>query len=172
MARRYDTQWHNFQHLTILELQKKNLRQIYECPCTQNTVSSFSLLLKELDFLWTHNYVTTCLEKWIFFPEDCFFFVFFFLWLSLKVALQILGWTFYKNTEKSSLYSQSLLISFHKTKVVETHPTTREIRDWLRPRLTPTENTVYFYMSSSLIYTLEILRRSFKHGIRWTHYGK
>ena len=29
--------------------------------------------------------------------------------LSLKVALQILGWKIYKNTKKLSLYSQSLL---------------------------------------------------------------
>ena len=35
-------------------------------------------------------------------------------------------------TEKSSLYSQSLLVFIHKTPVVETHPTTREIRDLLR----------------------------------------
>ena len=32
----------------------------------------------------------------------------------LKVALQILGRTFYKNTKKSSLYSKSLLILIHK----------------------------------------------------------
>ena len=30
----------------------------------------------------------------------------------LKVVHQILGRKFYKNTEKSSLYSQSILISF------------------------------------------------------------
>ena len=70
----------------------------------------------------------------------------------LKVTLQILGRKFYKNTEKSSLYSQSLLIFVHKTAVVETHPTTKEIRDLLRSRSTPTGNTVYFYTSSSLIY--------------------
>ena len=33
--------------------------------------------------------------------------------LTLKVALQILGWKFYKNTKKSSLYSQILLIFIH-----------------------------------------------------------
>ena len=66
---------------------------------------------------------------------------------SLKVALQILGRKFYKNTKKSSLYSQSLLIFIHKTPVVENHPTTREIRALLRPRSTPTGITVYFYMS-------------------------
>ena len=67
-------------------------------------------------------------------------------WLlaDLKVALQILGQKCYKNTEKSSLYSQSLLISIHKTQVVESHQITREIRDLLRPRSTPTGNTVYF----------------------------
>ena len=35
----------------------------------------------------------------------------------LKMALQILGRKFYKNTEKSYLYSQSLLIFMHKTPV-------------------------------------------------------
>ena len=34
---------------------------------------------------------------------------------TLKVAPQILGRTFYKNTKISSLYSQSLLIFVHKT---------------------------------------------------------
>ena len=33
----------------------------------------------------------------------------------LKVAFQVLGRKFYKNTKKSSLYSQSLLIFIHKT---------------------------------------------------------
>ena len=65
----------------------------------------------------------------------------------LKMALQILGRQVYRNTEKSSLYSQSLLIFIHKTPVVKSHPTTREIRDLLLPRSTPTGNTVYFYMS-------------------------
>ena len=37
----------------------------------------------------------------------------------LKLALQILGQKFYKNTEKSSTYSQSLLIFIHKTPVVK-----------------------------------------------------
>ena len=46
----------------------------------------------------------------------------------LKVALQILGRKFYKNTKKSSLYSQSLLIFIHRTPVVERHPITREIK--------------------------------------------
>ena len=56
----------------------------------------------------------------------------------LKVAFQI-------------LYSQGLLIFIHKTPVVENHPTTREIRELLRPRSTM---TVHFYMNSSLIYKL------------------
>ena len=36
---------------------------------------------------------------------------------ALQVALQILGRKFYKNTKKSSLYSQSLLIFIRKTQV-------------------------------------------------------
>ena len=64
-----------------------------------------------------------------------------FFYLPLKVALQILGRNFYKNTKKSSLYSQSLLIFIHKTPVVENHSTTKKIRDLLRPRSTPTGNT-------------------------------
>ena len=83
-----------------------------------------------------------------------------------------LGMKFYKNTEKSSLYSQSLLIFIHKTPVVESHPTTREIRDLLWARSTPMGNTVYFYMSTLLIYILKIHRRSFKHSIRCRHNGK
>ena len=75
----------------------------------------------------------------------------------------------YKNTEKSSLYSQSLLMFIHKTPVVESPPTPREIRDLLRPRLTPKGNTVYFYMSISLIYILKTHWQSFKHSIRWRH---
>ena len=62
----------------------------------------------------------------------------------LKVVLQILGRKVYKNPEKSSLYSQSLLIFINKTPVVESPPTAREIRDLLRPRSTPKGNTVYF----------------------------
>ena len=64
---------------------------------------------------------------------------------SLKVALQILGRKFYKNTKKSSLYSQSLLIFIHKILVVEKHPTKWEIRDLLLPRSTPTGIMVYFF---------------------------
>ena len=73
----------------------------------------------------------------------------------LKVILQILGRKSYKNTKKSPLYSQSLLIFIYKTPVVENHPITKEIKELLRPRLTPTGITVYFYTSSSLFYLLE-----------------
>ena len=69
-----------------------------------------------------------------------------------------LGTKVYKNTEKSSLYSQSLLIFIYKTPVVKSHPTTREIRDLLLPRSIPTGNTVHFYMSSLLIYIPKIHR--------------
>ena len=79
-----------------------------------------------------------------------------------KGALQILGRKSYNNTKKSSLYSQSLLIFIHKTPVVENHLTTREIRELLWPRSTPTGNTVYFYESRSLIYKLEIHRSKFQ----------
>ena len=60
------------------------------------------------------------------------------------MALQVLGRKFYKNTIKSSLYSQSLLIFIHKTPVVETNRTTSEIRDLLQHRSTPKGNTVCF----------------------------
>ena len=66
--------------------------------------------------------------------------------------------------KKSSLYSLSLLVFIHRTPVVGRHPIIREIRDLLRPRSTPTGNKVYFYMSSSFIYTLKIHRRSFKQN--------
>ena len=91
--------------------------------------------------------------------------IYMYVYFTLKVALQILGQKCYKNTEKSSLHSQGLLIFIHKTPVVENHLTTREIRDLLRPRSTPIGNTVYFYMTSSFIYMLEIHRGSFKHSI-------
>ena len=92
--------------------------------------------------------------------------------LSFKVAFQILGRKFYKNAKNSSLYSQNLFIFIHRTLVVQRHPITREIRDLLWPRSTTTGNTVYFYMSSSFIYTLKIHRRGFKHSVRWRYYGK
>ena len=90
----------------------------------------------------------------------------------LKMALQILEGKYYKNTKKSSLYSQSHLVFIHNTPVVESHPKTREIRDLLWPRSTPTGNTIFFYISSSLIYALKIHRQSFKHSVRWRCYGK
>ena len=77
----------------------------------------------------------------------------------LKVALQIMGRTFYENTKGASLYPKSLLIFIHKIPVVENHPTTGEIREFLWPRSTPAENTVYFYMSSSVLYILEIQKK-------------
>ena len=53
-------------------------------------------------------------------------------WLqSLKVALEILERKLNKNTKKSPLYSQSILIFIHKTPVVENHSTAREIRELL-----------------------------------------
>ena len=58
-----------------------------------------------------------------------------------------LGTKFTKILRKSSLYSQSLLIFIQKPPVVESH-VTREIKDLLGPRLTPTGDTVYFYMQS------------------------
>ena len=86
--------------------------------------------------------------------------------LTLKVALQILQRKVYKNTKKSSLYSQSLLIFLDKTPVVENHLITREIKDLLWPRSTPTGNTVYFYMSSSFIYILEIHKAQTYHPMK------
>ena len=58
------------------------------------------------------------------------------------------------------LYSQSLSSFVHRTPVVKRHLITKEIRDLLWPMLTPMRNTVYFYMSSSFIYTLKIHRAS------------
>ena len=82
--------------------------------------------------------------------------------MALKMVLQILGQKFYINTKKSSLYSQNLVIFIHKTPVVENHSTKGESRELLRHRSTPTGITVYFYMSSSLIYTLQLHRRMFQ----------
>ena len=65
---------------------------------------------------------------------------------------------FTKILKKSPLYSQSLLIFIHKIPEIESHPTTREIRDLLWPSSTPTGITVYFYVSRSLIYIPEIHR--------------
>ena len=48
------------------------------------------------------------------------------------------------------MYSQSLLIFIHKTTPVENHLTTRETRDLLRPRSTPTGNPVFFTWAASL----------------------
>ena len=78
----------------------------------------------------------------------------------LKVALQIFGQNICQNTKKSSLYSQNLFIFIHRNPVVERHPITREIRDLLWPRSTPSGNTVYFYMSSTCSYPC-----SLKHSV-------
>ena len=77
------------------------------------------------------------------FSHNVLYLIWDFLFL-LKVALQILGQKFYKNTVKSSLYFQSLLILIRKTPVVESHRTTREIRDLLKPRLNPRETWSIF----------------------------
>ena len=63
-----------------------------------------------------------------------------FVTMLLKMARQILGRKIYKNTKKASLLSH--LIFVHKTPTVENHPTTRKIRELLRPRSTPTGITV------------------------------
>ena len=81
--------------------------------------------------------------------------------VALKVALQILGRKFKKDTKISSLYSQSLLIFIHKTPVVKNYLTTGEIKELLWPRSTLMGIMIYFYMSSSLISMLEIHRRKF-----------
>ena len=80
--------------------------------------------------------------------------------LYLKGGPSDLGTKILQNTKKSSLYeySQNLLTLIHITKVVENHPTTREIRDFLRPSQHRRE-------TRSLIYILEIRRRSFKHKV-------
>ena len=62
------------------------------------------------------------------------------MWKSLKVALQILGRKFKKNTTKSSLSPKAV----YKTPIVENHPTKREIRELIRPRLTLTGIAVFF----------------------------
>ena len=84
----------------------------------------------------------------------------------LKGGPSDLGTKNYKITEKSSLYPQSLLFFIHKTPVVESHPTTSEIRDLLRP----TGNTVYFYMSTSLIYTCEASNIASNETLRKNNY--
>ena len=82
--------------------------------------------------------------------------------LNFKCGPSDLETKIFKSTKKSSLYCHSFLIFIHKTTVVENHPKTREIRDLLRPRSAPTGITVYFCMSSSLTYILEIYRTEFQ----------
>ena len=61
--------------------------------------------------------------------------------------------------QKSSLYSQSLLIFIHKIPVVETIRQQENLEIYYGPGRHRQE-TVYFYMSSSLIYILEIHKAS------------
>ena len=74
----------------------------------------------------------------------------------LKGGPSDLGEKKYKNAKKSSVYSQNVLNFIHKTPVVQSYLTTREIKDLLPSRSTLTGNTVYFYMRSPLIYKLKI----------------
>ena len=76
-----------------------------------------------------------------------------------------MGRKIYKNTKTSPAYSQSLLVFINKTPVVKNHPTIRKNRELLQPRSTLMGITVYFYTSSSLIYTLEIHIQSFKDSV-------
>ena len=69
-------------------------------------------------------------------------------WMPLKGGPSDLGTKILQNTKKSSVYSQSLLIFIYRAPVVERRPITREIRNWL----TPTRNTVYFYIHEQLVH--------------------
>ena len=51
----------------------------------------------------------------------------------LKVALQILGRKFYKNTKELSLYSQSLLMFIHTIEVVETIQQQEKLENYYGP---------------------------------------
>ena len=82
--------------------------------------------------------------------------------LSLKVALQILRRKIYKNTKKSSLYTQSLLFFTHKTTEVESHPTICEIRDLLLPRSIPVGTTVHFFFLHEQLAHLQTENRQTK----------
>ena len=94
------------------------------------------------------------------------------VWWMVKGGPSDLGKKILQKYWKIILILPDPLIFIHKTPVVENHPTTREIGDLLWPRSTPMGITVYFYLSSSLIYVLKIHIQSFKHGIWWSHYGK
>ena len=105
---------------------------LYETTCC-STITQDSSLIQGLQINTLWNVIQKCLlyTLTVFSPQV------------LKVALQTLEQKFYKNTKKSSLYSQSLLSFIHKTPVVECHQTTREIRKLLWPRSTLMGNTVF-----------------------------
>ena len=69
--------------------------------------------------------------------------------------------TFNKNTKQSSVYPQSLIISIHKTPVVENYLTTGDIREFLQTRSTPTIFTRAAHSITYCRYTEE----SFKHCV-------
>ena len=91
--------------------------------------------------------------------------------IPLKVALQTLGRKFYKNTKKSSLYSQCLLIFIHKTQVVESHPTTKEIKRMTTVQVDTDGNPGLFLHKQLANFHTRNREESFKHNIRWRHYG-
>ena len=82
-----------------------------------------------------------------------------------------MGQKFYKNTKKSSIYSQSLLLFIHKTPVVENHLTTEEIKRFTTARvdtdgkLTPTENSLFLHKQLAHLHTGNTTVESFKHSI-------
>ena len=103
-----------------------------------NRLLSQSHLLVPRIFYWSHNVFCPSKSKFLCFHICNSIFPSLVTYSTLlKVALQILGRKFYKNTKKSSLYSQSLLIFIHRIPVVKRHPITREIRDLLWPMSTP-----------------------------------
>ena len=140
----------NFRFFQIRNICRRQIRNLFTCTqnydWVENNVDSFffffSLLAFSPIFHFFHRHSRTFGLKVI-----C---------PSFKLVFQILGRKFYKNTKKSSLYSKSLLIFIHRTPLVKRHPITRVIRDLLWPMSTPMRNTVYFYVSSSFIYTLKI----------------
>ena len=61
---------------------------------------------------------------------------------------------------------KAFFIFIHKTPVVENHPTLREITELIWPRSTPTEITVYFYASRSLVlHTGNTQNKVFKESV-------
>ena len=157
------------QYLKVFPKLSKLAIARYVYACLYSAAVAFGTLVLKEGHNCQNSLMITCLDDILqvvqVLVRNRFDFIRFFFFFSLKVALQILGRKIYKNTENSSYYSQSLLFFFHRTSLVENHQTTRENRDLLRPRSTPTGNTVYCYMSSSLIYILKIHRRSSKHSV-------